>query len=446
MVGGWLNLTRMDASRTISNTTSQSLTSSVKSVLVFVCFMVLITGLLLYKAIFIASMSFSVSFWTFYGIIATTFLLSRIPYAYLHKDDHTAIYPDSAYPNVSVIIAAKNEEDGIFRTIATCVGSQYPGEIECIVIDDGSTDGTKKEVLRAEQYYGGKVRLISFPVNRGKREAMAVGMNEARHDIIVFVDSDSFLAPDAIHHIVEHFMANERIGAVSGNTKAENANANLLTRMQSIQYAVSFNIYKASESVHRSVTCCPGCFSAYRKKAVLPLVEAWKGQKFLGTKGTFGDDRGLTNFVLKGWDIVYCPKAEATTIVPEKFSVYWRQQLRWKKSWIREGTMASLFMWKKVHPLASFAFYTNFSFPILGPILAGSVLVNSIRTHNPLLFLVFMSGFILLGIVFALFVRVYHKAENWMYMPIVSLLFVSVFIWQMPYALLTLRKTHWGTR
>ena len=216
--------------------------------------------------------------------------------------------------------------------------------------------------------------------------------------------------------------------------------------MQSIQYAVSFDIYKASESVHQSVTCCPGCFSAYRKIAVQPLAHAWKEHKFLGTKSTFGDDRGLTNFVLQGWDIVYCEKAKATTVVPEKFSVYWRQQLRWKKSWIREGIFAGTFMWKKRHPLASFAFYTNFSFPILGPILAGSVLVKSIVTHNPMLFVIFMSGFLLLGLVFALFVRVYNGIKTWMYMPLFSILFVSVFIWQMPWALLTLRKTHWGTR
>ena len=408
---------------------------------------VLVTGLLLYKVVFIATMAVTPSFWTVYGLIATVFLVSRIPYAYLHNDAHETVYPDAAYPSVSIIIAAKNEEKGIFRTITTCVASDYPGKIECIVIDDGSSDGTKDEVIRAQNRYGSRVRLIVFPENRGKREAMAIGINEALHEIIIFVDSDSFLARDALRHITEHFLAHARIGAVSGNTKVENVNANMLTRMQSIQYAVSFDIYKASESVHHSVTCCPGCFSAYRKSTIQPLAAAWKEHKFMGSKSTFGDDRGLTNFVLQsGWDIVYCQKAKATTVVPEKFSVYWRQQLRWKKSWIREGLFAGTFMWKKRHPLASFAFYTNFSFPIVGPILAGNVFVNSLATHNPLLFVVFMSGFMLLGTVFALFTRVCFSTENWMYMPFVSLLFVCVFIWQMPYALLTLRKTHWGTR
>ncbi len=417
-----------------------------KEAFLFVCLIALLTGLILYKVVFIANMPHEFSFWTVYGLIATTFLVSRLPYAFLHGDDHSTIYDDSEYPTVSVIIAAKNEEDSIYETVKTCVKSNYPKHIECIVIDDGSTDGTASEVKRAKKELGENIKLISFEVNKGKREAMAVGINESKNDVIIFVDSDSFLAPDAMRHITEHFLADEKVGAVSGNTKADNANKNLLTRMQSIQYAVSFDIYKASESVHSSVTCCPGCFSAYRRIAIQPLVDAWKNHKFFGSKSTFGDDRGLTNYVLQDWNIVYCEKSRASTKVPEKFKVYLKQQLRWKKSWIREGLFAATFMWNKTHPLASAAFYINFSFPILGPILAGTVLYKSIVTQNPWLFVMFMGGFVLLGTVFALFARVYYKAENWIYMPIFSLLFITVFIWQMPYALFTLNKTGWGTR
>lgn len=418
-----------------------------REIFIFLSFLTLVIGLILYKVVFIANVSSQPSFWTIYGLIATAFLVSRIPYAYLHKDEHTRTYANSEYPSVSVVIPAKNEEGSIFRTIETCVKSEYPSKIECIAIDDGSTDGTASEIMRAESVHGsGIVRLIRFPENLGKREAMAVGISESVGEIVIFVDSDSFLAPDAIRHITEHFLANKKIGAVSGNTKADNANKNLLTRMQSIQYSVSFDIYKASESVHCSVTCCPGCFSAYRRRAVQPLVEAWKNHKFFGSQSTFGDDRGLTNYVLKSWKIVYCEKARASTKVPEKFRVYLKQQLRWKKSWIREGLFAATFMWRKTHPLASLGFYIHFSFPILGPLLAGLVLWRSIVTHNPLLFVVFMFGFILLGTVFALFARVYYKAENWMIMPVFSLLFVTVLIWQMPYALFTLKRTEWGTR
>lgn len=299
----------------------------------YLIFLALVFGLVLYKIVFISNISFEASFFTIYGIITTLFLLSRLPYAYLYNDDHKKIYSDSEYPSVTIIIAAKNERGGIFKTLTTCMNSKYSGKLECIVIDDGSTDNTKSEVERAQHLYNKeteKIKLIIFPENRGKKEAMAVGISEALHDIIVFVDSDTFLSPDAIYHITRHFIDNKKIGAVSGNTKVENSNTNLLTKMQSIQYSISFNIYKASESMHNCVTCCPGCFSAYRKKAIKPLANRWKEQKFLGKRGTFGDDRSLTNFVLRKWDVVFCQKAIATTIVPEKFSIYWKQQLRWK--------------------------------------------------------------------------------------------------------------------
>lgn len=418
-----------------------------KESLLFLSLIALLTGLILYKVVFIANMPLTPSFWTIYGLIATTFLVSRIPYSYLHKDDHSKVYDEKGYPTVTVVIAAKNEEDGIYKTIKTCVESHYPSHIECIVIDDGSTDNTSEEVLRTQKELGDKdIKLIKFEENKGKREAMTTGIQESKNEIIVFVDSDSFLAPTSMRHLVEHFLADPKVGAVSGNTKAHNANKNLLTKMQSIQYAVSFDIYKASESVHSAVTCCPGCFSAYRKDALKPLINAWKEHTFMGKKNTYGDDRALTNYVLRDWEIVYCQKALATTIVPESFKTYIKQQLRWKKSWIKEGLFAATFMWKKTHPLASAAFYISFSFPIIGPILAGLVLWKSMAEKNPLLFLIFISGFILLGMVYALFARVYYKAENWYVMPLFSLLFICFFIWQMPYALFTLRNTGWGTR
>lgn len=409
-------------------------------------FFVLLFCLVLYKVLLITSAHTYTSAWTLYGIAVSFFLLSRIPYAYLYDDNHRATYADAQYPSVSVIIATKNEEAGIYRTIAACLESRYPGRIECIVIDDGSTDGTRREIERAREVFGSSVYLMVFPENRGKREAMAAGMLAAQFEIFVFVDSDSYLQPDAIRHITEHFMLDARIGAVSGNTKVENEKKNILTRMQSIQYAISFDVYKAGESVHQSVTCCPGCFSAYRRHAVRPLIQAWKSQKFLGIKGTFGDDRSLTNFVLKSWNVIYCERARASTNVPEQFRVYWKQQLRWKKSWIREGVLAGLFMWRRSHILASIGFYIHFSFPFLGPILAFNVLLYSIAAKDPFIFFIFILGFMMIGVLFSLFVRLYRNADNFFIMPLFSLLFVTVLIWQMPFAILTVRKGHWGTR
>lgn len=415
-------------------------------ILLFALFVALLTSLVLYKVLLITSGGTFSSFWTFYGIVVSVFLLSRIPYAFLYSDEHAITYANTEYPTVSVIIAAKNEVGGIFRTVDTCINSDYPNKIECILIDDGSTDGTLAEMERARNEFGKNIKILSFPVNKGKKEAMAAGVQMAKNDVFIFVDSDSYLSPDAIKHITEHFLEDERVGAVSGNTKVENKYENLLARMQSIQYAVSFDIYKAGESVHESVTCCPGCFSAYRREAIKPLIEEWKNKEFLGAKSTFGDDRSLTNFVLKSWDVVYCEKAKATTLVPTTFMQYWNQQLRWKKSWIREGILGGLFMWKRKSIPASLGFYIHFTFPFLGPILALNVLIYSVVTNNIQVFLLFMLGFVLIGFIFSLFVKLYRDAENYLIMPLFSIFFISILIWQMPYAMLTLKKSHWGTR
>lgn len=428
--------------------TSTRLFNLGKFLFLYSLFGALVTTLILYKIILLNNSHLYVSsFWTLYGIVVSVFLISRIPYSYLFQDNHRVTYGKIDYPSVTVIVAAKNEGDGIYRTLETCLESDYPAQLQCIAIDDGSTDNTGQEMLRAQAIYGrDKVNVISFPENKGKKEAMAAGIMTAQGEVIVFVDSDSYVEPTAIRHIVEHFMTDPTIGAVAGNTKVENKNVNLMTRMQSIQYAISFDIYKAAESVHHSVTCCPGCFSGYRKEAIAPLVNEWKSQKFLGVAGKFGDDRSLTNFVLKKWGVVYCEKARATTLVPEKFSIYWKQQLRWKKSWIREGILAGFFMWKNRNPLASLGFYIHFTFPFLGPILALNVLWYSISSGNPLIFIIFICGFVTIGFIFGLFVHLYRRADNFIVMPVFSVLFVTVLIWQMPYALLTVRKVHWGTR
>lgn len=376
------------------------------------------------------------------------FLLSRLPLAFLFSDEHThaeAVLSDFNYPNVSFIIAAKNEEDSIFKTIETCMQSDYSAGIECIAVDDGSTDKTYAEMQRASEVFGEKlVKAVTLGVNKGKREAMSEGVLMSKNEIIVFVDSDSFLAKDALRHLVHHF-ANQRVGAVSGNTGVANYGANLLTKMQSIRYAVSYDIFKAAESFFGVVTCCPGCFSAYRKAAILPVISGWRNQMFMGTRSTFGDDRSLTNFVLRKWDVEYCQAAKAVTIVPEKYMKFLKQQLRWKKSWVREGSVAASFMWRK-HPVAALAFYTNLILPTLGPVVVGLVIFKSITLLNPTFFIAFVFGVTIMGFLFGGFLYLIQKERYWYFMPLFSIFYTIFMVWQMPYAVIRINDTKWGTR
>lgn len=388
-------------------------------------------------------------YWLIQGYIFVTglFLLSRFFVVFFYTDSHRKRYTTDKYPSVSFVIAAKNEGASIGRTIETCHASVYPGQVEVIVIDDGSTDSTRPEIVNAQQKLeseGKHVRVITFDTNRGKREAMAEGVLMSNSDLIVFVDSDSFPEKDAIRHIAEHFINDPNIGAVAGNSKVENIDTNMLTKMQAARYAVSFDVFKACEGVFGAVTCCPGCFSAYRRTMVLEVLEEWRNRTFLGTRSTFGDDRSLTNFIVRHWKVAYCRSAIATTIVPEDFSKFMRQQLRWKKSWIREGTMAASFFWRK-NIIASLSFYINLIIPIAGPFVVTYALLVPIFYfgHIPAPFLF---GVVSLGLLYALYCFWVSRNRYWWYITPFILLYTVVLVWQMPYALFNINDTRWGTR
>ncbi len=383
-----------------------------------------------------------------YLVLTGFFLFSRFFILFFyrdkHDDGHNLERQGQEYPSVSFIIAAKDEGPMIYRSIATCLGSHYPGRMECVAIDDGSSDQTQAEMLRAQATHGEQlVKVISFDRNRGKREAMAEGILASVGEILIFVDSDSFLVPDAARHLVWHFLHNPGLGAVAGNSGVANERRNWLTRMQSARYGTSFNIFKACESVFGLVTCCPGCFSAYRRAAVLPILTAWREQMLWGTRSTFGDDRSLTNFVLRRWEVAYCRRARAITVVPERYRQFFKQQLRWKKSWVREGWEAATFIWRK-HPLAAAFFYINLLLPLLGPVVVLYALIGWIVWGVSPLF--FVLGVLYLSLLYGLLYFWQSRNIYWWYIAPFTLLYMLVLVWQMPYAILKLKDTSWGTR
>ena len=163
----------------------------------------------------------------------------------------------------------------------------------------------------------GRVRVIDLGRNRGKRAAMAPGIRATDAEIIAFVDSDSVLEPDALRSIVQGF-ADPHVGAICGHADVLNVTETWLTRMQAVRYFVAVQGRARRPSpLFGAVTCCSGCFSVYRREAIMPHLEWWENQTFLGVESTFGDDRSLTNCVLRTWKVRYESKAVSHTIVPD---------------------------------------------------------------------------------------------------------------------------------
>jgi len=374
-----------------------------------------------------------------YSLFIGVFILSRFVLAVFYSPP-----PDKGFlPTITIIIACKNEEDSIRKTIDCVYRSDYPEDrLEVIVVNDGSTDGTLKEMKMAKQE-NPTLRVVNFEENKGKRAGMAIGAKMAKGEVLVYIDSDSFIQRDGLNKIVQGFVDVD-VGAVCGHAHVTNAGKNFLTKMQEVRYFIAFRVIKAAESLFSNVTCCSGCFAAYRREYVMPILNAWLHQKFLGTQATFGDDRSLTNFMLKKYRVIYHSDAVCTTIVPEKYGIFFRQQLRWKKSWIRECFLASHFMWRK-HPCAAFSFYGSVLFPLVGPFIILKAVFLPILGYGPVSTL-YLYGAILISFLFSLVYLVFNRKGLWIYGVSFSIFYILFLAWQTYYALFTVRKNHWGTR
>lgn len=380
-----------------------------------------------------------------YSILIGVYILSRFLFAYFHE---SPTYDPSYEPTVTFVVPAKNEEDNIGETIRRFRQVDYPKDkIEVITVNDGSTDGTLTQMhaIREEcAAHGVRVEVIDWRVNRGKRAGMAEGVKRARHDIIIFVDSDSFIDRDCVKHLVKYF-SNPRVGAVSGHTDVYNKDVNLLTKMQALRYYVAFHVYKAAESVFGLVTCCPGCCSAYRKEYIAPVIDTWLHQKFLGSACTFGDDRSLTNFIIKEYDAVYSPKAQAYTVVPHTFGKYMRQQQRWKKSWVRETFIAASFMWKK-NPIAALSFYSYMFLAFFAPIVFVRAVLYMPLFQSHEWPAAYMLGLGIMLVLHGIYYRNHVKGSSWFLPAITFWVCTVVLMWQLPWAFVTMRDSRWGTR
>ena len=388
-----------------------------------------------------------------YSIIAATFLLTRYLFASFYRP--VRIDPDFT-PGVSIIIPCFDEEEWIQRTIHSCINQDYPvDKLEVIVVDDHSNDRSAERVqemiaqLKAADTNDNayrvseRIRFLQQPFNMGKRDAMARGAREAKHELLVFVDSDSFLDPFAVRNIVQPFK-DEEMGGVSGRTDVANTYTNSLTKMQAVRYSVAFRIMKAAEGYFDAATCLSGPLSCYRKDLVLKYLDDWLNQTFLGQKATFGDDRSMTNFILRYNRTTYQDTAVCMTIVPRSYNVFLRQQMRWKRSWLRESLIASRFMWKK-EPFTSLGFYMGVLVPIAAPII---VLYNFI--YVPIMHRVFPTSFIIGMMMMALLMSMaqlfIRRSTTWIYALWFCIYYEAVLLWQMPVAWVTFWKTTWGTR
>lgn len=220
------------------------------------------------------------------------------------------------FPKMSIIIPAYNEEITVASSIKSMLNLNYP-DYEVIVVDDGSSDNTFNEAWK----YSEKGVKVIRQKNTGKPGAINTGIKNASGEIVITVDADSKLHPDALTWIARRFSGNPRLGAVAGNVKIDKPTG-LLKTLQSLEYTTSINLIRKSQSVLHCVMIVPGAIAAL-KTTVIHEVGYFPSD-------TFAEDFDITMKILKaGYHVEYESRAIAFTQAPESIEDFLKQRRRW---------------------------------------------------------------------------------------------------------------------
>lgn len=263
--------------------------------------------------------------------------------------------PLAVYPPISILVAAYNEEASIEETLVSIARQEYPGEMQVIVVNDGSKDNTAAVVRAAQQRYPW-LTFVDLEQNGGKARALNIGFKQVKHDHVITVDADSFLYRGALVHIVERYEADPpSTRAVAGKILVRNSRLNWITRCQEWDYFHGIAAIKRVQSLFQGTLVAQGAFSLYDRDA-LAEVGGWPE--------CVGEDIVLTWALLKaGYRIGHCEDACLFTNAPTTVKQLVKQRQRWARG------MAEAFV---KHPgillkprLSTFFIWWNLFFPWL---------------------------------------------------------------------------------
>ena len=354
-------------------------------------------------------------------------------------------------PTCTVIVPAYNEGKQVYETLMSLAESDFPHEkLQLLSIDDGSKDDTWHWMKEAKKVLGDRVTIFQQPKNMGKRHALYRGFNEGTGEVFVTVDSDSIVKKDTLRNLVSPFVVNEKCGAVAGNIRVLNNEKAILPKMLDVSFVMSFEFVRSAESALNSVLCTPGALAAYRKTAVFNCLDEWINQTFMGQASDIGEDRAMTNMILKqGYHVLFQRNAYAYTNVPEEYQGLYKMFIRWGRSNVRENIQMSKYVFKNFRKDAKTGTRLLFLSQSLKIIMSYPFLIFMlffVLTH-PLLFIssTLVSILVLTTFPVLFYAKRYKSIESfWAYSY--SILFTFGLFWITPYAIVTANKRGWLTR
>lgn len=352
---------------------------------------------------------------------------------------------DESYePTVTVVVPCYNEGKTIHDTLRSLASLEYPREKFSIVVMDDASDAVTVDWLRRAEVDFDCVTVVYQAKNQGKRLNIAEAVREATSEIILSVDSDCLLEPDALRKLLRHF-TNPSVVAVGGVVRAMNADDNWLSRMQAVKYWVGYEYLKNLEDAFDQVMCLSGCLTAYRRHVLIELEPVLMARNFLGMPIKYGEDRFLTRKIVEaGYSTRMARDAICRTKVPTSLSGWISQQLRWRRSNVVDF-LGGIFNLHRLKPPVMVHYFTLGLLLFVYPF----AIAHSVLSGHFLAPIVIHVG------VTAIFCLLYEKAKwedpsvprisaIW-FLPMPAMFAVS-YLCLSPLAMLTLATVNWETR
>ena len=352
---------------------------------------------------------------------------------------------DNWEPTVTAVIPMYNEGAAIKETLQSLLDSDYPHhKLKVVCVDDCSSDDSYEQAREVARTSNGRLRIIRNRINLGKRRSINRAVREADSEIIVSVDSDVVVDPEAVRALIKRFTKDE-IAAVGGWVDVRNKHENWLTRMQTVKYWYSYYFMKNLEWGFRRIMCLSGCLTAYRREVLVTLEPVLEQRSILGCPIKYGEDRFLTRQIVKaGYLTTMTLDARCRTFVPSTLMGYFSQQLRWRRSNIVDYAGGFSHVWR-LNPVLAIHFFSLFALLIVYPI----ALVRALEAHRfwPSLQL-HLEIVVAFGVYYRWRVRKLPKTERVGALSFLSLTLLMPITYALltPLALFTLDSGSWETR
>jgi hyaluronan synthase len=431
-----------------------------------------------------------------YSFFSSFVLLNIILFSYLGYSDPYLKVKDNPLPKnpplFSIVIPVKNEEENIRNCVESCLRQTYPNK-EVVIVNDGSTDNTGRILDDIQKEWGTDVlKVLHLSKSVGKKQAIEVASNVAKGEVYAFMDSDCDMALDAVERAAKIFLADSRLGALTGHVRVRNAHTgNLLEKLQDVYADGSCRAVKGAETYFSSVTCCSGALSFYKRAAIQHFIHEWAHDKFLGMEFKFCTDRRMTAYVLATkpsssaknqqaipivntnqdnleiltpalnsddsnkiisdtntntnsyWNVKYSQAVRVNVGVPATLRDLLKQQIRWKKSFIRSLFSTGGMYWRRPFWVAVL-YYIQTVMKFVRPyVLFRAVFMLPLVGDAASTGLWFL-GVMFTGMIYTVDFRLRNPGDPlWLYRPIFTLLTAFVYTWLLPYAAVTIKNKAW---